>query len=63
VDTDLAELSSISSSLGQLSRRLAALAEGAQRERREDVAAELFSVERSVASAERKLSRMIDKGR
>jgi hypothetical protein len=61
--TDVSELSSISSSLEQLSRRIASLGESAQRSKQEDVAAELFAVERAIASAERRLTRLVERSR
>ncbi|HET9093089.1 MAG TPA: hypothetical protein VFN50_11815 [Acidimicrobiales bacterium] len=61
--TDLAELSSISSTLEQLLGRLGAMAEAARRAHEEDVASELFTVERGLAGAHRRLSRMVERAR
>ena len=61
--SDLAELSSISSTLEQLIGRLGAMAETARQAREEDVASELFTVERGLASAQRRLSRMVERSR
>ncbi|MGD0083222.1 MAG: hypothetical protein ABSD78_08490 [Acidimicrobiales bacterium] len=57
--TDLAELSSIASSLDQLTRRIGAIAEQASREKEESVASELFSVERALQGATRRLGRLM----
>ena len=57
---DRAELSSLSSTLAELTRRVSALAERAGRAGAEgdaDLAAELFSVERSLRGALRRLER------
>jgi hypothetical protein len=56
--TDLAELSSIASSLDQLTRRIGVIAEHANAEKDESLAGELFSVERALQGATRRLSRM-----
>ncbi|MGO9560173.1 MAG: hypothetical protein ACLPQS_13825 [Acidimicrobiales bacterium] len=61
--TDLAELSSISSTLDQLARRLGGMGEAAQRVKEEELANELFAVERALSSAQRRLTRMIARGR
>ncbi|MGH9304341.1 MAG: hypothetical protein ACRDZ5_08020 [Acidimicrobiales bacterium] len=60
---DLHELSSISSSLQQLTRRVAEMAEGLDRSGEEDAAASLFGVERALEGASRRLSRVIETGR
>lgn len=52
-----AELSSITSSLTDLNRRITALAEQARDGGDADLAAELFSVERGLAGALRRLER------
>lgn len=56
--TDLAELSSIASSLAQLSKRIGAMADAALADRQETTAAELVAVERALAGAERRLARL-----
>ena len=61
VTTDRAELSSIASSLEQLTKRVAAMAETAQQDKAEQVAVDLFAVERELASAERRLSKMVSR--
>jgi Tfp pilus assembly protein PilX len=55
---DLSELSSIASTLGQLEKRVAGMAEAALREGEETVAADLVAVERALAGAARRLSRL-----
>jgi hypothetical protein len=55
---DLAELSSIASSLEQLARRVALMAEAALADRQETAAAELVAVERALMGAERRLARL-----
>jgi hypothetical protein len=52
------ELSSIASALDELTRRVGAFAEQAQRDQREDEAAELFAVERGLRGAGRRLARL-----
>lgn len=52
-----AELSSIASTLTELTRRVTALAEEARDGGEPDLAAELFSVERSLTGALRRLDR------
>jgi hypothetical protein len=58
---DLAELSSIASTLDQLARRLAGMAESAALEKEEDVSSELFAVERSLTGAERRVVRLLSR--
>ncbi|HLG67811.1 MAG TPA: hypothetical protein VKV36_08075 [Acidimicrobiales bacterium] len=52
-----AELSSLASSLEELSRRLTSLADGAQRDGNEELATELYGVERALQGALRLLRR------
>ncbi|HXY45217.1 MAG TPA: hypothetical protein VEH29_13595 [Acidimicrobiales bacterium] len=59
MSTDLAELSSITSSLDQITRRVAAMAEQANDDGEETVSAELFSAERALQAAGRRLERLI----
>jgi hypothetical protein len=56
--TTRAELSSLTSTLDELTRRVTALAEQAQAREDEVVAAELFGVERALAGALRRLGRL-----
>jgi hypothetical protein len=57
--TDLAELSSITSSLDQITLRLGAIAEHANAGGEDTVSAELFSVERALQGATRRLQRLL----
>jgi hypothetical protein len=55
--TSAAELSSLSSTLKELNDRVSAMAESAQANGTEDLARELFAVERALAGALRRLGR------
>jgi hypothetical protein len=55
--TSLAELSSLSSTLKELNDRVSVMAEAAQADGNEDMARELFAVERSLGGALRRLRR------
>ena len=55
--TTVAELSSLSSTLKELYDRVSTMAESAQANGSEDMARELFAVERSLAGALRRLGR------
>jgi phage shock protein A len=55
--TSVAELSSLSSTLKELNDRVSALAESALATGNEDMARELFAVERSLQGALRRLQR------
>jgi hypothetical protein len=57
--TDLAELSSIAASLEQITRRIGIMAEQANDEQEETVSSELFSVERALQGATRRLGRVV----
>jgi hypothetical protein len=57
--TDLAELSSIAASLEQITRRVSVMAEQANAEQAETVSGELFSVERALQGATRRLDRLV----
>ena len=59
MDTDLAELSSISSSIDQLTRRVTGLVDVAVAGKHDDVAVELMAVERALAGAGRRLERLV----
>ena len=52
------ELSSIASSLEELTKRLSAFAEEARAQARDDLASELFGVERSLTGALRRIRRV-----
>ena len=60
MSTPTAELSSLATALEELTRRLVTIADGYAGARREDVAGELYSVERHLANATRRLSRVVD---
>jgi hypothetical protein len=53
-----AELSSLASALGELTRRVAAIAETAESEKDDELATELFAVERALRAAGRRLGRL-----
>jgi hypothetical protein len=55
--TSTAELSSLSSTLKELNDRVSAMAEAAQASGNEDMARELFAVERALFGALRRLGR------
>jgi hypothetical protein len=55
--TSLAELSSLSSTLKDLNDRVSSMAEAAQADGNEDMARELFAVERALGGALRRLRR------
>jgi len=52
-----AELSSLSTALEDLTRRITAIAEGYQHAKRDDVAADLFAVESLLDTARRRLEK------
>jgi hypothetical protein len=56
---NLAELSSIASSLEQITRRVGEMAEQANDDGEETVSGELFSVERALQGASRRLERLL----
>ena len=57
--SELSELSSIASSVEQISRRVTALADAAAAAKRDEVAANLIAVERALLGAVRRLERML----
>lgn len=59
---DTAQLSSLASALGELRERVTTLAEGYQGSPREDVAADLYEVERNLIAATRRLQSVLDRG-
>lgn len=61
MDLDPAELSSLTSSLGDLSSRISGIAAGFQGSPREDVAADLFDVERHLNAAHRRLRALVER--
>lgn len=60
---DLAELSSVCSTLDQLARRCASMGEAAQATKDEEVASELFAAERAIEGARRRLNRLVERSR
>lgn len=61
MDLDAAHLSSLSTALEDLSERITALANGYQSSPREDVAADLYEVERHLQAAHRRLRALVAK--
>jgi len=59
VSSAMAELSSISTGLEELSKRVTVIAESFAGSRRDDLAAELYRVERALGSASRTLARVV----
>ncbi|MHB8438839.1 MAG: hypothetical protein ACYDD4_06720 [Acidimicrobiales bacterium] len=57
-----AELSSLTSALEELTRRIAAMAESAASDHDEELATELFTVERALRGAARRLVRVAGPG-
>ncbi|MDP9404241.1 MAG: hypothetical protein M3P85_13150 [Actinomycetota bacterium] len=55
----IAELSSIATALEELSKRVTAIAESCAGARRDDLAAELYRVERALGTASRTLARVV----
>ena len=53
-----AELSSVATALGDLTRRIAGMAEEAAAQRDEELSSELFAVERALRGAGRRLERL-----
>jgi len=58
-----AELSSLATALDELTTRVTAIADTYARARRDDLATELYQVERSLAGARRGLARVLDERR
>ena len=59
MELDTAALSSLSSSLDDLAARVTAMADALGGSPREDVAADLYEVERSLQSADRRLKALL----
>jgi len=53
-----AELSSLATAVDEITRRITAHAEAAEAQKDEEVASELFAIERSLTSANRRLARL-----
>lgn len=60
MDDAASELSSLTSALDDLTKRVAAIAERYQRADREDLAAELYAAERALLGARRRLSGVVE---
>ncbi|MDP1821226.1 MAG: hypothetical protein Q8K58_15205 [Acidimicrobiales bacterium] len=61
MELDAAQLSSLSTTLDQLVTQVTSLAERYQTSPREDVAADLFEVERSLQAAHRRMQKLVAK--
>jgi hypothetical protein len=59
MELDSAHLSSLSSSLDELTQRITTLADGYKDSPREDVAADLYEVERHLQAASRRLRSLV----
>jgi hypothetical protein len=57
---NISELASIATALDDLTRRIATHGEHQLQTKREDLANELFAVERSMRTAARRLTRLVD---
>ena len=62
-ELDLAQLSSIATALGDLTHRVTAIADQFQGTPREDVAADLYDVERNLQAATRRVERLLRNSR
>lgn len=58
--SNAAELSSLATALEELTRRITAMADGYTAERREDLAGELYAVERQLTTAVRRLGKAME---
>ncbi|HVM02489.1 MAG TPA: hypothetical protein VM263_07445 [Acidimicrobiales bacterium] len=63
MSSSAAELSSLATALDELTRRVTAIADGYAGGRREDLAAELYHVERALVGASRSLAKVVDSTR
>jgi hypothetical protein len=61
MELDAAQLSSLSTGLHGLVERITAIADGFQGTPREDVAADLYDVERHLKAAHRRLTGLVDR--
>lgn len=61
MELDTAHLSSLSTALEDLTKRITSLADGYQGSPREDVAADLYDVERHLEAAHRRLRTLVEK--
>ena len=55
-----AELSSLGTALDELTKRITAMADDAATQKREDVARELFEIERALTGASRRLNKIAE---
>ena len=55
-----AELSSLATALDELTQRITAMADDAASQQRDDVASELFEVERALTGASRRLMKVVE---
>lgn len=55
-----AELSSVATALEELAKRVTAIADGYSKTARDDLATELYQVERALTGAQRGLARVVD---
>lgn len=60
VSSPTAELSSLATALDELAKRVSTIADGYAGSRRDDLATELYQVERALAAARRGLARVLD---
>ena len=60
MESSAAELSSLATAISDLLRRVTAIADGYAEAERDDVAAELYQAERSLNSAHRALTRVMN---
>jgi hypothetical protein len=58
-----AELSSLATALDELTTRITAIADAYAGDRRDELAADLYAVERALAGATRRLTKVIDADR
>ncbi|HET9443462.1 MAG TPA: hypothetical protein VFO65_09065 [Acidimicrobiales bacterium] len=63
MSSSAAELSSLATALDDLTRRVTAIAEGYARSSRDDLATELYQVERALVGARRGLAKVVDGSR
>jgi Mg2+ and Co2+ transporter CorA len=62
MDATTAELTSVATVLEEITRRVTSIAEEVAGTKREDMATELFEVERTLVRAQRRLAKVVDAG-
>lgn len=62
MDTTTAELSAVATVLEEITRRVTTIAEDVAGTQRDDIATELFEVERTLIRASRRLARVVEAG-